>query len=414
MLLSVEDAQKIILDAVHPIRQVTTVPLTQAHNHILAADARADNDVPPFTNSSMDGYAVISRDVQSASDSTPVTLTIDGVIRAGHPRTQPLSAGHCYKIMTGAAVPDSADGVVPTEWTQPGPNANQVQILRSIKPNAHVRPRGEDMTRGDVVVTQGTLITPPILGILATIGTHAVPIVQAPRVAIIATGDELRDPSEPLVPGSIRNSNSYALYGAILAAGGDPVLYPPAPDDPDAIYALFQRAADECDLLVSSGGVSVGDFDFVKAVIESLGHLTLWRVNVKPGKPLAFGDVRGVPIVGLPGNPVSALVTFELFVRPVIRVMLGDPRWQRPCIRLPLAEDFMVVEDRRQYVRCRLVSDGEHLVLKPHVNQGSAVQSSWQDVDALMIVPENTGPHRAGEELDTLLLSLHHVAATPR
>ncbi|PSR21323.1 MAG: molybdopterin molybdochelatase [Sulfobacillus acidophilus] len=409
-MLSVEEAQKIILGSVHPLNRIARVPLTQAYNHILAVDAHADTDVPPFTNSSMDGYAVLSRDVSNASDSSPVTLAIDGVIRAGHPQTEPVVPGHCYKIMTGAAVPDTADAVVPTEWTKPGADAGHVQILRPVMPNAHIRPRGEDMVQGQIVISQGSLITPPVLGMLATIGLQPVPIVQAPRVAILATGDELRAPDEPLPLGSIRNSNSYALYGAIVEAGGEPVLYPPVADDPKAINALFQRAAEECDLLVSSGGVSVGDFDFVKSVIEASGHLTLWRVNVKPGKPLAFGDVRGVPIIGLPGNPVSALVTFELFVRPTIRVMLGDSHWPRPCMRLPLAEDYTAVEDRRQYVRCRLLVEAQHLVLKPHLNQGSAVQSSWQDVDALMIVPEHTGPHRAGEELDTLLLSLSHIA----
>lgn len=409
MLLSVEEVQQIILGTVHPLLRVSTHPLTRAYNYLLGEDARADTDIPPFTNSSMDGYAVIAHDVEGASASSPVSLQIVGTIRAGHPVEVPMITGHCYKIMTGAPVPSTADAVVPVEWTQLGPDADTVQILRAVQAGSHIRRQGEDMRQGQVVVARGTVITPPILGMLATIGVAAVPTMQPPRVAIMATGDELRDPGQPLLPGTIRNSNSYALYAAITAAGGEPILYPHAPDDPRAIRTLFQRAADECDLLVSSGGVSVGDFDFVKTVIESLGHLALWRVNLKPGKPLAFGDVQTVPIIGLPGNPVSALVTFELFVRPVIRVMLGDQRWERPTLRLPLAENFTTVEDRRQYVRCRLVVDGHRLSLKPHANQGSAVQTSWQDVDALMIVPENTGPYQAGEELEALVLSLSHV-----
>lgn len=411
MLLSVEEAQNIILTSMRPLDRTSSVSLTDAAGKLLAVEAHAQDDIPPFANSAMDGYAVRAVDVARAGSDEPVVLTVIGTARAGHPAHETLAPGQCFKIMTGAPVPSSADTVVPVEWTEPGPQPETVKVYKAASPGQYVRKQGEDMRRGLTVIPQGTLITPPVVGMLATIGIHQVPVINPPRVAILATGDELREPDQPLEPGTIRNSNSYALYAAIQEAGGIPVLYPSAPDNPDAIRALFERAAQECDLLVSSGGVSVGDFDFVKSVIESLGSLTMWRVNLKPGKPLAFGEVCGVPIIGLPGNPVSALVTFELFVRPAIRTLLGDTHWARPTVRLPLVSSFDSIEDRRQYVRCRLVLDHGHLALWPHENQGSAVQSSWQDVDAFMVVPENTGPYRPGQEIDAMLLSIAHLKA---
>ncbi len=407
MLMPVEDAQRQILSHVKAHGRVEQRPLTEAQDCLLAQTAEAADDIPPFSNTSMDGYAVRAQDVRGAGQE-PVVLDVLGTVRAGHPSEETLKAGECFKIMTGAPVPAGADAVVPVEWTEALDSAH-VRILRAVEPGAHLRFQGEDMRKGRAVLQAGTLLTPPMLGVLATLGLSRVKVAAPPRVAILSTGDELRDPDMPLEPGTIRNSNSYALFGAIRAAGGQPVLYPTAPDEPEAIRALFTKAAGECDLVVSSGGVSVGDYDFVKPVIESLGKLSLWRVNLKPGKPLAFGQVLGVPILGLPGNPVSALVTFELFVRPAIRTMLGDSRWQRPKLRLALASDFTEVTDRRQYVRCRLILDQGHLKLWPHTNQGSAVQTSWQDVDALMIIPENTGPYRAGDEVDALVLSTTHI-----
>jgi molybdopterin molybdotransferase len=357
----------------------------------------------------MDGFAVHAKNLSDASPEHPVTLSVLKTVRAGHPIWSAFPDGSCYKIMTGAPVPPSADAVVPVEWTRPGATPGTVDILRSPEPQQHLRLKGEDMRQGAAILNAGSVVTAPMVGVLATVGAHQVTIRRPPRVAILSTGDELVDPADPLAPGKIRNSNSHALFAAVLEAGGEPTLYPAAPDDPAQIHHLFKAAAGQSDLLISSGGVSVGDYDFVKPVIESLGELTLWRVNLKPGKPLAFGRVLGVPILGLPGNPVSALITFELFVRPVIRTMLGDRRWQRPVVRLPLLEDFTQVEDRRHYVRSRVIVQDGRLLLIPHKNQGSAVQSSWQDVDALTIVPEHTGPHPAGTELSAMLLSVQHV-----
>jgi len=404
-MISVEDAQSRILSQIHPGPQIETVSLADAVGRVLADDILSPMAVPPFTNTSMDGYAVIADDTASATAEQPVRLRNLGTVSAGHPVQDAVTPGTCWKIMTGAPVPPGADAVVPVEWTQTQSDG-QVLIFRPVTPGAHLRWAGEDFQPGQPALSRGTRLSPPQVGILATLGWAEIPVARRPRIAILATGDELREPGQPLPAGTIHNSNSYALLAAVKEAGGEPIMFPPAPDRLDAIRETIRQAQAEADLIISSGGVSVGDFDLVKAVIEELGELTFWRVNVKPGKPVAFGRVGSVPVLGLPGNPVSALVTFELFVRPIIRRWLGDDQWQRPVVKLPLYRPFTEITDRRHYVRSRLVIEDGHLGLWPHSNQGSAVQSSWADVDALMIVPEHTGPYQRGEELPAMLLGL--------
>lgn len=409
MLISVEEAQHLILSAITCRKEAHRVPLAQALGERLAEEVRAMDPIPPFTNTSMDGYAVYAEDTLGATTAHPITLAIIGTIRAGQQDMPQATRGQCVKIMTGAKVPSWSNAVIPIEWTETTDDHQSVRLTQSVTSGAHLRYQGEDMVVGDAVLAPHTLITSPVVGMLATLGVHHPAVIKRPRIGILATGDELRDIDQPLEEGTIRNSNSHALSAAITEAGGDPVLYPTAPDNPEAIRHLFRQAAMECDLLISSGGVSVGDYDFVKPVIEELGTLHLWRVNVKPGKPLAFGYVLDKPILGLPGNPVSALITFELFVRPAIRLMLGSPTLMRPQLSLPLAQAFTQIEDRRHYVRTKLgIRQGE-LFLHPHDNQGSAIQTSWLDVDALMIVPEHSGPYQAGDVLSALLLSLDHV-----
>ncbi|MCL4495778.1 MAG: molybdopterin molybdotransferase MoeA [Firmicutes bacterium] len=402
MLMTVEEAQERILS--HPFPKMSTerLPLLQAWGRVLAEDIVSPEDVPGFTNSSMDGYAVLASDVQQATSDHPVALRIKGTIAAGHPSPDSVKHGEAYKIMTGAPLPAGADAVIQSEWTRRSED-NWVLALSPVKPGQNVRRQGQDIHRGDKVLEAGLVVKAPIVGILATIAREDVLVYRKPRVAIVATGDELIEPGEKLELGKIRNSNSYALAAAALAAGADPVILPPAPDTKEAISQRFSQAS-TADIILSSGGVSVGDFDWVKNVLSEEGSLDLWRVNMKPGKPVTFGTLHNRPFFGLPGNPVSALVTFELFVRPVIRVMLSVHRWQRTILTLPLYEPFLEIHDRRHYVRSRLVQEGEKLYVWPYKKQDSAIQTSWIGAEALMVVPENSGPYKAGDLLPVMLI----------
>ncbi|HBQ94572.1 MAG TPA: molybdopterin molybdochelatase, partial [Sulfobacillus sp.] len=325
-----------------------------------------------------------------------------GTIAAGHPSPDSVKHGEAYKIMTGAPLTAGADAVIQSEWTRRSED-NWVLALSPVKPGQNVRRQGQDIHRGDKVLEAGLVVKAPIVGILATIAREDVLVYRKPRVAIVATGDELIEPGEKLELGKIRNSNSYALAAAALATGADPVILPPAPDTKEAISQRFSQAS-TADIILSSGGVSVGDFDWVKNVLSEEGSLDLWRVNMKPGKPVTFGTLHNRPFFGLPGNPVSALVTFELFVRPVIRVMLSVHRWQRTILTLPLYEPFLEIHDRRHYVRSRLVQEGEKLYVWPYKKQDSAIQTSWIGAEALMVVPENSGPYKAGDLLPVMLI----------
>ncbi len=402
MLMTVEEAQSRILSRIPPPTPQELTPLISALGRVLAAPVYSEEDIPGFTNSSMDGYAVHSADVAHACGDTPATLTVRGTIAAGHPVSQPLSRGEAYKIMTGAPLPPAADAVIQVEWTAPG-EPGQVLALWAVRPGQNVRLAGQDMQKGQRVLEPGLVVSPPIVGILATLGIEQVPVFPRPRVAIVSTGDELVSAGEPLRPGQIRNSNSYALAAAVQAAGAEPWVFPPVADVKTAIAERFAEAA-SADIVLSSGGVSVGDFDWVKEVLQEQGTLDLWRVNMKPGKPVAFGSIHGRPFFGLPGNPVSALVTFELFVRPMIREMMQDRLWARPTLSLPLHEDFSEVQDRRHYVRSRLVQDQGRLWVRPYSRQDSAVQTSWIGAEALMVVPPDTGPYARGEHLPVMLL----------
>jgi molybdopterin molybdotransferase len=401
-MISVEAAQQRILSPVTPLA-AETVSLNQAVGRVLAQAIVATMDLPPFDNAAMDGYAVRAQDTEDATPIDPVRLVVSGLSTAGHPAVARVEPGHAHKIMTGAPLPIGADAVVPVEEVT---SEGAMVFLQQPQPaNRYIRPKGQDTQRGERLLTPGITLHAAQIGLLASQGLSAVSVYRRPRVGIIATGDELVEPGQPLAPGQIPNSNSYALMAAVTEAGGIAVVYPPAADDLKSLTAIANQAVDEVDVIISSGGVSVGEYDFVKTVLQDLGHLDFWRVDMKPGKPVAFGAVRDIPWLGLPGNPVSSLVTFELFARPLIRALQHDEDWQRLVTALPLGIDFDEVSDRRHYVRVALIPSADgHLEAWPTGAQDSHLQTSWTNARGLMVIPPNQGPLARGSWWPVMLL----------
>ncbi len=415
ILRSVEAARAEILRHVNPA-SIEELPLLQTSGRVLAHDVMADMDIPPFANSAMDGYAVRSADVASATPQNPVTLYIQGEVPAGGSSTVEVEPHAAIRIMTGAPVPPHADSVVPFEETDEGqPDSlrgqGHVRIFSAAQAGANVRVPGEDVRSGAVVVRRGALIRAAEIGVLAAVGAATVAVYRRPKVAILATGDELVDVAEKPGPGQIRNANGYANAAQVLAAGGEPLQLPIARDTEAELMARIDQGLEwGADLFLSSGGVSVGDYDVVKKVLMQRGQMEFWRVKMKPGKPVAFGMIEGVPLLGLPGNPVSAMVTFELFGRPALLKMQGREGWERSTIIATFTGTIRDRGDRRQYVRVRIEQrDGEFLA---HLTgaQGSNVLTSMMHADGLMIVPDGMALVEPGARLPVVML---HWADVP-
>lgn len=409
ILRSVEQARDEMLRHFAPL-DIQIVPLLASLGRVLAADVTADIDVPPFANSAMDGYAVRGADVQNASVPNPVVLQVVGEVPAGGMTEVRVGAGTAIRIMTGAPMPPEADTVVPFEETDEGrPDSlhpqGLVRIYRKVPVGASVRSAGEDVVAGAVVARRGTLIRPAEIGVLATVGAATVAVFRRPRVAILATGDELVDVHERPGPGRIRNANGYANAAQVLAAGGEPLQLPIARDTEAELNARIDQAlAWGADLFMTSGGVSVGDYDVVKKVLMQRGQMEFWRVKMKPGKPIAFGLIEGVPLLGLPGNPVSAMVGFELFGRPALLKMQGRDGFVRSTIQAAFTGALTDRADRRQYVRVRIEQrDGAFLA---HLTgeQGSGVLTSMMHADGLMVVPEGMTLVEPGTSLPVIML----------
>ena len=365
------------------------VPLMRALGRVLARDVVSPVSLPPWNNASMDGYAVRAEDVAAAS-SREVRLRVIETIAAGKRGTRRVGVGEAVRIMTGAPVPDGADSVIRVEDTESAPESDVVTIKDDRDAGRNVRPRGEDVTAGAVVLAAGTPIGAAHAGVLASVGCASPTVHRRPRVAILATGDELvplERFAEVRTGDRIVSSNSYSLQAAVLAAGGEPVPLGIAPDDPAGL-ARCLREADGCDLVLTSGGVSVGDFDYTRDVVSALGgELSLWRVTMRPGAPLAYGRLFGVPWLGLPGNPVSALVTFELFARPLLRMLSGHRRPHRRTIRVSLSADVHLAAPLTHFLRAVLTMgpDGAtHASLTGP--QSSGMLTSMAAADALVVI----------------------------
>ncbi len=385
-MISVEEALERILAEISPL-PVTSVPLPEALGLVLAENVVAQEDIPPFANSAMDGFALLSRDSKMSSGQ-PSRLRVTGGVAAGYVADHAVEEGTAMRIMTGAPVPPGADTVIQVELTRSdGPDSEWVEILQEVAPGNNIRPAGEDMHKGQTVLVQGTEIGPWEIGILATLGWATVPVIRRPHVAILGTGDEVIDVDQPLQPGKIRNSNSYLLEAAIRRAGAVPHRLGVARDTVESLREKFTEAL-QYDLIITSGGVSVGDFDLVKNIMAEQGKINFWRINMRPGKPVAFGYIGGKPLLGLPGNPVSAAVTFELFARPVIRKMLGHTRLFRPQVDVVVEDGVSDRAMRRHYVRAHVEWRDGRFVARTTGNQGSHIMTSLLNANALVIVPE--------------------------
>jgi molybdopterin molybdotransferase len=381
-LLSVDEARRRLLDSVQPL-DPSDVPVVDARGLVLASDAIAPHPLQRFDNSAMDGYAVRGEDVEKASETEPVTLSLLGEIKAGSGAELHVEPGTAVRIMTGAKMPDGADAVAPIEIAEEADD--KVVVHSAISKGRHVRRAGEDVRAGDAVVPAGTELGPPELAMLSSLGISPVPVREGPRVAVIVTGDELVPPEAEPAPGQIRDSNTVALRSLVDEAGGRVIPFEPVADDRDGTLATLKRAGELADLVVSAGGVSVGRHDYVKEAVEELGHIDLWRVAMQPGKPLVVGVVGPVPFIGLPGNPVSVHVCFEQFVRPAIRMMRGCASLLRPRLTATLSQELRKSPERLQFVRVALEWSEGGWVARPTGPQGSHIQSSLVGAHGLAI-----------------------------
>lgn len=404
-MLSVSEASARILEHIRPL-PIERVPLLEARGRVLAMPAIAPLTLPHRDNSAMDGYAVRGSDVASATAAAPVTLPVAETIAAGALASRALRHGEAMRIMTGAPLPEGADSVVRVEDTDAG--VARVSIVNARDVGKNVRHRGEDLREGDAVLAAGSPIGAAQIGVLASIGAAAVDVFRRPRVAILGSGDELVDLDrfhEVLAGRKIVSSNSYTLAALIRDAGGEPVDLGVAADTRPAIRERLERSSG-CDLVVTSAGISVGEFDYTREVLEALGaEMKFWKVRMRPGAPLGFGLLGGTPWIGLPGNPVSAMVTFELFVRPVLRRMLGHERLFRRPVAVVLEERITIGARLMHFLRAVVgVRDDGRLGARLTGPQGSGILTSMARANALLIVPDDRPISQAGEMLHALPL----------
>lgn len=411
-MLTVDDALAQVLAVVAPLPPVS-VPLLDALRLVLTEDIAADANIPPFRNSAMDGYAVRASDTAGASSASPVYLSVAGEVRAGTTPTHRVEPGTAIRIMTGAPLPSGADAVVRFEETDEAGRAaesgerldrRRVGILHSARPLANVREAGEDVRRGETVLRAGSQLRAAEIGVLAALNRPTVPVHRRPTVAILSTGDEVAEIGAPLHPGQIRDSNRAMLTAMVQELGAVPRPLGIARDTvPDLLAKL--AVARDTDLILTSGGVSLGDYDMVKDVLRSEGEIRVWQVRMKPGKPLAFGHLRGVPLLGLPGNPVAAAVSFHVFGRPALRKMLGHPDLEPPTVEATLVVPVANPGQRRHYMRARIEPDGGGgYTVRPVAAQGAGILTSLARANGLLVVPEDLDFAEPGMRLSVQLL----------
>ena len=417
VMISVEEARQRILAVIERL-PAEDKELADALGQVLAEDVVSPVTIPPLDNTSMDGYAVRAADTSAASPALPVTLSIVGEVAAGYIFEGEVVAGTAVRIMTGAPMPRGADAIVPFEETDEPQGRNfgsfakgraSVGVLRAAEPGANVRSAGEDVTQGSEVLRAGTELGAAQIGVLASLGRRTVRVYRRPVVAIISTGDELLEMGQPHEAGKIYDSNSYSIAALVREAGGIPLRLGISRDTVADLTARIQEALASCDLLITSAGVSRGDYDVVKDVLLREGEVDFWTVRMRPGKPLAFGsfrapDGRRVPHIGLPGNPVSSMVTFELFGRAAIYKQSAREGWERPTLRV-VVEDRIVNPDARRFLARGIVRQEQgRYVASLTGPQGSGILTSMALANALVVCPEDVPALEVGDEADAMML----------
>jgi molybdopterin molybdotransferase len=420
-MISVEEARERILayfSRLEPERK----PLLHALGQVIAEEIRAPFDIPPLDNTAMDGYALRSVDTTGATEQTPKRLKVIADLAAGYVLDTPVGPGEAVRIMTGAPLPPNCDAIVPFEETderlrgvgEAATKAETVEVFKAAAPAANVRFRGEDVKAGMRVIEAGRVVRASEIGVLSSIGVTEISVYRRPVVAILSTGDEITEPGEPLKPGRIYDSNAHSIAALVAKYGGIPKLLGIARDTIEDLTAKIHAGLD-ADMVVTSAGVSRGDFDVVKDVLAREGEIDFWTVRMRPGKPLAFGAFNGpggrrVPHLGLPGNPVSSMVSFELFGRPALFTMMGRTNWERPVIRAITRDRVENTDLRRFYARC-IVSMGEDGRYYADLTgpQGSGILTSMSAANALTIIPEDQATAEPGDEIDVMMLDWEHA-----
>ena len=409
-MISVEQALEKVLSYVEVLDREEK-PILECLGQVLDEDVFSPINVPPLDNSAMDGYALQAESTIGATESSPVILDVIDEVSAGAISEQVVGPETAIRIMTGAPLPKGADSVVQFEDTdetiRPQHPISQIGILKEIEKGLNVRRAGEDISQGQLVLEKGTPLRPQEIGVLASIGKTTVKVIRRPVVAILATGNELVEVGKPLPEGKIYNSNSFSLAAQVTRYGGIPKILGIARDREEEIEAKVRQALDS-DLLLTSGGVSVGQYDLVKDVLAKQGEISFWTVRMKPGKPLAFGLIKGdgkrVPHLGLPGNPVSSMVTFELFARPAILKMLGKKNLSKPTVSAVIESRVKNTDGRRFLVRAMVRREGDRYFARVSGPQGSGILTSMARANGLAIVPEDVAAVEEGETVQVLML----------
>ncbi len=399
-MILVEEALQHILKQI-PRLGKERVSVLQSLGRVLGQDIHASRDIPPWDNSAMDGYAVKWRDIQKAAKEKPAILRVISDLPAGQTLKGKVRSGEAVRIMTGAPLPSGADTVVQVEDTEK--YAKAVHIFSAPEKGKNIRRAGEDVKAEELVLKEGMVLRPAHIGMLAALKHSFVSVYQQPRVAILSTGDELLEIDDPWEEGKIINSNSYSLTAQVMECGGIPLQLGIAKDQPPVLSSKIKEGL-VADILVTSGGVSVGDYDFVKKILNELGKMNFWKVAMRPGQPLAFGKISDKPLFGLPGNPVSSMVSFEQFVRPSILKMAGHQNLFRPTLKALLLEKIEKKSGLTHFVRCRLVKKNEKVFATTTGEQGSGILSSMVKAQGFIVLPRHVTVAQAGLEVKVMLL----------